>query len=119
MMNMCAVTVAIMISLLALASAQCASKIAGMPTSNINMAQYKAVCQACQNPGMGTAAGECEYCVGMCLHTTIGGSNPILCGIKRNAFGKRDTGCDGIINIMSYTCGAFGNNENDVAFQGL
>jgi hypothetical protein len=96
-MNMFAFTVAM--SLLALAAAQCADKIKGMPTSNINAAQYKSVCEACQNPGMGTAAGECEYCVGMCLHISIGGGNPILCGIKRNAFDKRDTGCDGIINI--------------------
>jgi len=97
MMNLFAVTVAM--SLLALASAQCADKIKGMPTSNINMAQYKSVCEACQKPDQNTREGECEYCVGMCLHISIGGGNPILCGIKRNAFDKRDTGCDGIINI--------------------
>jgi hypothetical protein len=86
---------------------QCADRIKGFKTVNPTPAEYKAVCMACQ------ADPECEYCLGMCFHESIGGGNEILCNVKRNAIGKRDSFCDGKINIMDA-----GTHVQDVTVSG-
>jgi hypothetical protein len=92
---------------LAFTHAQCADRIQGFKTVNPTPAEYKAVCEACQ------ANSECEYCLGMCFHESIGGGNEILCNVKRNAFGKRDSFCDGKINIMDA-----GTHVQDITVKG-
>jgi hypothetical protein len=98
----------VIVGVLACAFAQqCADRIKGFKTVNPTPAEYKAVCMACQ------ADPECEYCLGMCFHESIGGGNEILCNVKRNAIGKRDSFCDGKINIMDA-----GTHVQDVTVSG-
>lgn len=68
------------------------------------MQQYQATCNQCQTGADAeklTVPGDCEYCAGVCyFHGEFDLSSPILCLVKRNMFEKRDTGCDGIVNVI-------------------